>query len=357
MKSPRVAIVGATGAVGEIALELLAERKFAFSSLKLFASERSKGRKLLVAGKEYACETLSSGCFSGCDIVFFDASDATSSDWVSEALKAGAWVIDNSSVNRMRDSVTLAVPEVNGHELEAQIRDALSGKREKLIAGPNCSTAALVMSLAPIKREFGLKRVVVSTYQSVSGAGSKAVTELKQSAAKMVATSDAISSQREYPDGVVFPHPIAFSVIPQIGSFAKEGELAGFTSEEIKIREETRKILAMPRLAVFPTAIRVPTIRGHAGSVWVETERPVDLKRLREAVRGHAGLELRDDPFSKDYPVTRMADGTDPVFVGRYRLDPDSGENTLGFWFVSDNLRKGAALNGIQIAEVIARIL
>lgn len=355
MKSPRIAIVGATGAVGEVALELLVERKFAFSDLKLFASERSVGRRFHVAGREYACEALSQGCFSGCEIVFFDASDAISSQWVSEALGAGAWVIDNSSVHRMSDSVVLAVPEVNGRDLDQFIVDARAGRREKLVAGPNCSTAALVMGLSPIQREFGLKRVVVSTYQSVSGAGARAVKELRSSTEKMIADPAVLTSQRSYPEGEVFPHPIAFSVIPQIGSFTQGPELTGFTSEEIKIREETRKILGQSELPVFPTAVRVPTLRGHAGSVWVETERPIDLMRLRNTIRHSPGLELKDDLQSKDYPVTRMADGKDPVYVGRFRIDPDSGENTLGFWFVSDNLRKGAALNGIQIAEVIAR--
>lgn len=357
MKSPRIAIVGATGAVGEVALELLVQRKFSFSELRLFASARSKGRKVSIAGREYACEVLARGCFSGCEIVFFDASDAISSEWVGEALAAGAWVIDNSSVNRMRDSVVLVVPEVNGQELDRFIVEARSGKREKLVAGPNCSTAALVMGLAPIQREFGLKRVVVSTYQSVSGAGARAVQELRNSTEKMVSDSSVLTSRREYPEGETFPHPIAFSVIPQIGSFTKEPELLGFTSEEIKIREETRKILGLVNLPVFPTAVRVPTIRGHAGSVWLETDRPVDLTRLRNAIRQSPGLELKDDLQSKQYPVTRMADGHDAVYVGRFRIDVDSGENTLGFWFVSDNLRKGAALNGIQIAEVIARQL
>lgn len=330
-----VAIVGATGAVGKEMLRCLAERRFPFANLRLFASARSVGRELDCGGRQYTCEQLSPGCFKDIDFAFFDASDAISKEWVPEARKAGACVIDNSGTFRMNPEVALVVPEVNGHVLEGVRK---SGEYHgTLFAGPNCTTVQLVVALKPLAERYGLKRVIVSTYQSVSGAGAAAVEELRTQTGDVLAGREARA--------VKLAHPIAFNCIPQIGGFLA-GEDEGVTSEEKKVIVESRKILGMPGLAVACTAIRVPTMSGHAESVLCEFERTPDPKEARELLASSPGIEVTD------FPMNIVAGGRDPVYVGRIRKDP-SHDHGLQFWVVSDNLRKGAALNAIQIAESI----
>lgn len=349
--SQKVAVVGATGAVGQVLLKILEERNFTVDELVPFASERSVGKEVSFRGKTYKCQAMTKGCFMGIRYAFFDASDAVSKEWVPEAAESGAWVIDNSATFRMDEDVLLLVPEVNGDELVKRIQGkSAPSVRERILAGPNCSTVGLVMALKPIQARWGLKRVVVSTFQSTSGAGAAAMDELRSQ------TRDALDGKPAAPKA--FPHPIAFNCIPQIGGF-KDG---GITSEEEKIIAESRKLLGMPKLRVSATAIRVPTFSGHGESVNVETERAFDLGEVRAAIASHPGVKVLDSPEKKIYPLNvdsngiEGASGHDPVYVGRLRMD-NSVENGLNLWVVSDNLRKGAALNAVQIAELVQKTL
>lgn len=338
----KIAIVGATGAVGREMIEVLTTRKFPFTDLKCFASSVSVGTELECGGKTWSCEVLKLGCFAGVDFAFFDASDEISREWVNEARSAGACVIDNSGTYRMDPKVALVVPEVNGYHLESLKSNARSGS---LIAGPNCTTIQLVMTLKPLHDVYGLERVIVSTYQAVSGAGSAAVEELKTQ------TADLLAGKKANP--VHLKHPIAFNCIPQIGSFLT-GEDDGITSEEKKVILETRKILDLPALRVACTAVRVPTAAAHAESVLCEFQRAPELEEVRKILSAFPGVEVRDVPKDGIYPMNIHSAGKDSVSVGRIRKDPTS-PNGLQFWVVSDNLRKGAALNAIQIAEAILR--
>lgn len=326
----RVAIVGATGVVGERLISILQQRDFPATDLKLFASPRSLGKKIKFKAREIVCEVLQTGCFDQTQFVFFDASDAISKEWVPQAVKSGAWVIDNSAVFRMDDQVPLMVPEINGH--------LVSQAPKKIISGPNCSTAGLVMALAPLHQKFGLKRVVVSTYQSVSGAGREAMNEL-DSQIKARWDKQEIRSRN-------FVHPIAYECIPQIGSFKG----SPWTGEEQKIMEETKKILGLPQLKISATAVRVPTQVGHGESVYAEFEKAPELAQVRQALNEFNGVRVLDEPSNSIYPLCALAAGGDEVLVGRIRRDPDI-EQGLSFWVVSDNLRKGAALNAVQIGE------
>lgn len=318
-------------------LDVLASRRFPYSELKLFASPRSDGKELRCGDRRWKCETLRKGCFEGVDFAFFDASDEVSKEWVSEARAAGAIVIDNSGTYRMDPEVPLVVPEVNGS----------LAKGATLIAGPNCTTIQLVVALKPLHERFGLKRVVVSTYQSVSGAGTAAMEELRTQTGEVLAGKTATAR--------VLKHPIAFNCIPQIGSFVSgDDEHEGSTSEEKKVVVETRKILGLPNLRVACTAIRVPTFTCHAESVLCEFEKDPDPREAAEALSKFSGVSLVDQPKNFEYPMHVTGAKKDDVFVGRIRRDPSS-ERGLQFWVVSDNLRKGAALNAIQIAETILR--
>lgn len=332
-----LAIVGATGAVGKVMLEVLAERRFPFSELRLFASSRSVGKELRCGDHKVKCRALEKGAFDGVDFAFFDASDEVSRTWVPEARAAGACVIDNSGTFRMGDETPLVVPEVNGNLLASLTR------KGALIAGPNCTTAQLVVALKPLHDRYGLKRVVVSTYQSVSGAGAAAVDELRIQTGEVLAGREAKASKLKY--------PIAFNLIPQIGGFLS-GADEGATSEEMKVIQETRKILGLPNLAVACTAIRVPTVTCHAESVNAEFATKPDPTEARALLAKFPGIEIMDTPEKFQYPMNLSAAGNNPVYVGRIRRDP-SHEMGLQFWVVADNLRKGAALNAIQIAESI----
>lgn len=346
----RVAVVGATGAVGKELLAILEDRKFPISELVPFASARSEGKGISFNGKTYRCQALKKGCFAGVDIAFFDASDAVSKEWVPEAAEAGAWVIDNSATFRLDDDVLLLVPEVNGHLLQARLKKGAKNlkPRERILTGPNCSTVQMVVALRPLRDKWGIKRVVVSTYQSTSGAGAAAMEELSEQ------TVGLFNQKKVAPKS--FAHQIAFNCIPHIGGFKDDG----YTSEEQKMMAESRKLLEMPHLRLSATAVRVPTFSCHGESINVECERAVTLEEARAALKAQPGVILQDEPDKKTYPMGAPGDdshvegasGRDAVYVGRVRKDP-SVDHGLNLWVVSDNLRKGAALNAIQIGEMV----
>jgi aspartate-semialdehyde dehydrogenase len=354
----KIAIVGATGAVGREMLAILEDRKFPVSELVLFASSRSQGKAVQYDGKTYRCQILKKGCFEGSHIVFFDAADSISKEWVHEAAEAGAWVVDNSATYRMEKDILLLVPEVNGELLEARLEKALKqglstlNARERIIAGPNCTTVQMVVALKPIQKKWGVKRIVVSTYQSTSGAGTAAMEELSAQTVGMF-NQKAVAPK-------AFTHQIAFNCIPHIGGFKDDG----YTSEEQKMILETRRLLQDPELRISATAVRVPTFSCHGESVNVECEKPFTLEEVREALKKQPGVILQDEPARNIYPLGVVAEGDeveaatgrDAVYVGRVRKDP-SLENGLNLWVVSDNLRKGAALNAIQIGEMLIKTL
>ncbi len=350
----RIAVVGATGAVGQTLLSILAQRRLPHDEIRLFASARSEGRELPFAGRTYRCRKLEPGCFDGITLAFFDASDAVSREWVPRAAESGAWVVDNSAAFRMDEDIPLVVPEVNGEELRDRLADEphLNAKA-RIIAGPNCSTAQMVVVLKPIHSRWGLKRVVVSTYQSASGAGTAAMAELSAQAREALHGPGA---NRTSPRA--FAHRIAFNCIPHIGGFRPDG----YTGEETKMIEESRKILGLPSLRITATTVRVPTFTCHGESINVECERPLSADAVRLALHGSPGVKVVDEPARNAYPMgaseempdvgVEPATGKDAVYVGRIRRD-ESVDCGINLWIVSDNLRKGAALNAVQIGEVL----
>lgn len=357
-KTLTLAVVGATGAVGREFFSILKQKNYNLAGCSIervlaFASPRSAGIKIPLEGlsqfalEETVCQVLKPDCFQGVDYVFFDASDAVSKEWVPEAARNGAWVIDSSGYFRMDPEITLGVPEVNGDTIDAQVKFALENSHEKsrIFSGPNCSTVQLVVALKPIAKRWGLKRVVMSSYQSVSGAGLLAIDELKEQTAEKLGLKKFPLKEKP-----IFPHPIAFNCIPQIGSFVESGEDAGYTSEESKIMAESRKILELPGLKISATAVRVPTLSSHSESVNIETESDFEISEIKTALAEHPGIRVIDNPAQKQYPLNTLASGFDTVDVGRIRRDL-SVEKGLNLWVVSDNLRKGAALNAVQIAE------
>ncbi|MEK7369185.1 MAG: aspartate-semialdehyde dehydrogenase [Planctomycetota bacterium] len=328
-----VAVVGATGAVGTEMLRILEERDFPLKELRLLASSRSAGKRLKFKDEELAIEELRKDSFKGIDIALFSAGGSVSKEFVPHCVKAGAVAVDNTAAFRMDKDVPLVVPEVNPEEI---------AKHKGIIANPNCSTIQLVVVLKPIDNAAGLKRVVVSTYQAVSGAGWQAVDELEKE------TESILSNSGEY-KRKIFPHQIAFNALPQIpqsDAFLPNG----YTTEEMKMINETRKIMKKPSLRITATTVRIPVIRGHSESVNVETERKLTREEAREILSKAPGVTIMDDPEHQIYPLATLAAGRDETFVGRIRED-SSVENGLNLWIVSDNLRKGAALNAIQIAE------
>jgi aspartate-semialdehyde dehydrogenase len=333
-KNLKVGVVGATGMVGQTFMNILAERKFPLQFLKPFASEKSLGQKIDLMGKSYPIEVLKPGCFDGLDLVFFSSGDDISKEWAPLAAKAGAFAVDNSAAFRMDADKILCVPEVNGDLL-----DQIKGKPQ-VIANPNCTTIQLVVALSPLLKNFGMREVRISSYQAVSGAGIEAYNELLAQAADSLA--------QKQPQAKVFPHPIAFNCIPQIGSFLENG----FTGEEMKVMKETRKILRHEKMRVSAFTIRVPVLNAHAEAVWVTLDKKISKEEIVETLRKAPGLVIEDDPKNSRYPQQYKASGTDPVYVGRIHRDLDD-EHTWLLWIVADNIRKGAALNGIQIAERI----
>lgn len=319
-----VAVLGATGAVGRTMLRVLAERRLPVERLTLLASARSEGRTLEWCGREITVRAPSDEAFRGVDVALFSAGAERAREWAPRAAAAGAVVVDNSSAWRLDPEVPLVVPEVNA--------DALRHRPRGIVANPNCSTIQLVMALRPLQQAAGLRRVVATTFQSVSGAGEHGREALRR------------ELRGEWAEASPFARPIAGNVIPRIGDLDAEG----WSGEERKMMQETRKILSLPDLAVAATCVRVPVDIGHAVQAMIETERPLPLAEARRALRGFPGLRLAGS--DEDFPTPREVAGRDEVFVGRLRADPDL-ERGLHLWIVADNLRKGAATNAVQIVE------
>jgi aspartate-semialdehyde dehydrogenase len=328
--SYRVAVVGATGQVGTLMLALLRERGFPAREIVPFASERSAGREIEGVG---TVQPLSEETIPGFDLALFSAGGAVSGEWAPRFADAGAVVIDNSSRWRMHDEVPLVVSEVNPEAL---------AEHHGIVANPNCSTMQMVVALAPLHREAQIERLVISTYQAVSGTGRRAVDELLDQ-------SHALLHEREIAQPDAYAHQIAFNALPHAGSFA-EGE--DHTDEERKLMGETRKILADPDIAISATCVRVPVLNGHSEAVNVQTRHALSPERARELLEAAPGVSVLDDPSAALYPLAIDASGRDDVFVGRIRRDPGH-ERALDLWIVADNLRKGAALNAVQLAELL----
>jgi aspartate-semialdehyde dehydrogenase len=332
----RVAVVGATGQVGTLMLRLLRERGFPAREIVPFASERSAGRQL---EDGLTVRALADDAIEGFDVALFSAGGATSGEWAPKFARSGAIVVDNSSRWRMCDDVPLVVSEVNPQALDLLRSD---GEQGAIIANPNCSTMQMVVALNPILREAGIERLVISTYQAVSGTGRRAVDELLDQ-------SHALLHERPIDTPKQYPHRIAFNALPQAGRFA-EGD--DHTDEERKLMNETRKILREPSIRISATCVRVPVLTGHSEAVNVQTRDPLSPERARELLREAPGVTVLDDPHAARYPQAIDAAGRDDVFVGRIRRDPGH-ERALDMWIVSDNLRKGAATNAVQIAELL----
>jgi aspartate-semialdehyde dehydrogenase len=317
-----IAILGATGLVGRTMLKILEERNFPVSNLSLLASEKSAGQKLNFRGKKYSVGEINENSFNGIDIALFSPGKKASKQWAPVAEKAGCIVIDNSSAWRMESDIPLVVPEVNSHVLKDY---------KGIIANPNCSTIQLVVVLNEINKHFGLKRVIVSTYQSISGAGEKGIDKLMNEI-NGIDTNDK--------------HKIAYNTM-----FHHINDKSGYSEEEIKMINETRKIMEIPDLPVSVTCVRLPILGGHGESVNIQTESQCSVENLRESLSNGKGIVVIDDPLNQEYPTPAISDGRDDVFVGRIRKD-DVFENGFYLWIVADNVRKGAATNAVQIAEL-----
>ena len=331
--SINVGIVGATGAVGQELLRLLHDRNFPMASLRLFASARSAGKVAEYAGKKYPIEEAKPGVFAGVDVAFFAAGGSVTRALAPDAVKSGCLVIDKSSHYRMDPDVPLVIPEINPEGLR---------NHKGIIANPNCSTAVTLMALWPLHRAFGLKRYFASTYQSVSGTGAEAVRELEDQIQSYVKGTPIVKK--------VYPYQIAFNLIPQVDSFGPDG----YTGEETKMMLESRKIMGLPNLKVSATTVRVPVVRAHSVSVNAEFERPVSVEAARAAIAAFEGAQLVDDPANKVYPTPLDFSNQVKCGVGRIRIDT-ALDNGLALWVSGDNLWKGAALNAVQNAELMAR--
>jgi aspartate-semialdehyde dehydrogenase len=329
MREYSVAIVGATGLVGQEFIKTLEQRNFPMSSIQLFASERSEGKKLLVGGEEVKVKEATAEAFRGIDIALFSAGAEISRHLSPIAAKSGATVVDNSSAFRMASSVPLVVPEVNPEDIKWH---------QGIIANPNCSTIQMVVALYPLHKVNPIKRIIVDTYQAVSGTGVAAVEELTSQVRQV------LNGQQTIPH--IYPHQIAFNVLPEIDVFWDNG----YTREEWKMVEETKKIMHADEIAVSSTCVRVPVFTGHSEAVHIELTRPMVPDEVERILVEAPGVKILDDPAISLYPQPWSAAGTDEVFVGRIRRDA-SHPNGLAMWIVADNLRKGAALNAVQIAE------
>ncbi|TWT28204.1 aspartate-semialdehyde dehydrogenase [Planomicrobium sp. CPCC 101110] len=338
MKSYNVAIMGATGAVGQQMKDQLEKRNFPVKNIVFLASSRSAGQEIDFKGETYTVQEAVPESFEGIDIALFSAGGSISEKFAPEAVKRGAVVIDNTSAFRMDKEVPLVVPEVNKKDIQTH---------KGIIANPNCSTIQMVCALQPLKEQYGLSKIVVSTYQAVSGAGVNAINELKSQSADFDNAKNAEanvlpvkSADRHY--------PIAFNAIPQIDQFTDNG----YTFEEMKMINETKKIMHDDTLSVAATCVRLPVVTGHSESVYVELEEAPTVEEVKQSIAKAPGVELMDDPANQVYPMPLMAAGQDEVFVGRIRRDLDN-PNGFHLWVVSDNLVKGAALNSVQIAEAL----
>lgn len=334
-KKYNVGILGATGAVGEQMRIVLEERKFPIKSLRLFGSERSAGKKIRFAGKDIEVQVASQEAFKGLDILLGAADNDVAKAFLPQAAQSGIYVIDNSSAFRLEPDVPLVVPEINPE-------DALSGSR--LIANPNCATIIGLVAIAPLHKKARVRRLIASTYQAVSGAGIGGIKELET----QIQAEDATACERS-----VFPYPIAYNLIPQIGGFNE----VGYTSEEMKMQNEGRKILHSPKLRVACTCVRVPIIRSHSEALTVEFEEPISPEEARDLLKDAPGVKLWDDPAKQHYPMPLLTSDQDLVYVGRIRRDlsagPKKANRTLTLFCCADQIRKGAATNAVQIAELL----
>ncbi len=334
-KKYNVGILGATGAVGEQMRIVLEERKFPIKSLRLFGSERSAGKKIRFAGKDIEVQVASQEAFKGLDILLGAADNDVAKAFLPQAAQSGIYVIDNSSAFRLDPDVPLVVPEINPE-------DALSGSR--LIANPNCATIIGLVAIAPLHKKARVRRLIASTYQAVSGAGIGGIKELET----QIQAEDATACERS-----VFPYPIAYNLIPQIGGFNE----VGYTSEEMKMQNEGRKILHSPKLRVACTCVRVPIIRSHSEALTVEFEEPISPDEARDLLKDAPGVKLWDDPAAQHYPMPLLTSDQDLVYVGRIRRDlsagPKKANRTLTLFCCADQIRKGAATNAVQIAELL----
>lgn len=335
MKAFHVAVVGATGAVGNEMIKILEERNFPVEKLKLLASERSLGKSLEYKGESLPVEVLKEDSFTGVQIGLFSAGGSISEKFAPLAAQAGCVVVDNTSAFRMVPDIPLVVPEVNPEAIALY-------KNRGIIANPNCSTIQMVVALKPIHDAVRIKRIVVSTYQAVSGTGKKAIEELSEQTRALLSFQDPVVK--------VYPHQIAFNCLPQIDVFVDNG----YTKEEMKMINETRKIMNDPSIAVTATTVRVPVFYAHSESVNIETEKKITPQEVRDLLAKAPGVIVVDDPQQRLYPMAIHAAGKDETFVGRIRED-ESIPNGINMWIVSDNLRKGAALNAVQIAEILGK--
>ena len=338
MRTLKVAIAGATGAVGREMIKVLEDRDFPVGELVLLASERSEGQTLEFKGDELTVQRLKPDSFAGVDVALFSPGASVSREFAPHAARAGAVVVDNSSAFRMDPEVPLVVPEVNPHA----VQDAVRPGGRRIIANPNCSTIQLVVVLKPLHDAAGLQRVVVATYQSVSGAGQKGIDELEVQSRALFTMGESVPSK--------FPHRIAFNLLPEIGP-AKEN---GYTEEEMKMVHESRKILGLPDLLVSATCVRVPIFYCHSEAAHLYFRDPLSPEKAKEILKRAPGVKLVDDLAQHVYPMPVLAAGDDDTLVGRIRVDP-TAPNGLALFVVSDNLRKGAATNAVQIAELLLR--
>lgn len=324
----KLAIIGATGLVGQEVLKVIEERNFQFNELYLVASSKSVGQSILFKNKSYTIKSIEEVCALAPDFAIFSAGGGTSLEWAPRFAAMGTVVIDNSSAWRMDPDKKLVVPEINGNQITAA---------DKIIANPNCSTIQMVLALAPLHEKYKLKRVVVSTYQSVTGTGKDAVQQMMDERAGITGNK-------------VYPHPIDLNALPHIDVFQDNG----YTKEEMKMVNETRKILGDYSIGLTSTTVRVPTMGGHSEAVNAEFYADFDLQEVRQLLDNTAGIVVQDDPKNNVYPMPLFSQGKDEVFVGRIRRD-ESQANTLNMWVVADNLRKGAATNAVQIAEYLVK--
>jgi len=332
MNQPHVAIVGATGAVGVEMLLCLEQRNFPLGKLKLLASVRSAGKLMKFRGEDIVVEELTHDSFKGVDIALFSAGGGISKEFAPSAAAAGAVVIDNSSAFRMDEDVPLVVPEINP--------EAAKNHPRNIIANPNCTTIISLMALAPLHQAFGLRSIIASTYQAVSGSGAQGIIELEEQM-KAIANGQPFTPK-------VYPRQIAFNVIPQVDAFTDNG----YTKEELKMLHEGRKIMSLPELKVSCTCVRVPVYRSHSVSITAQFDQPVDVATARAAYAGKAGIQVVDDPANRLFPVPLDTTGKDDCLVGRIRKNLVF-KNALDLWVVGDQVRKGAALNAVQIAEIL----
>ncbi|MBI1908754.1 MAG: aspartate-semialdehyde dehydrogenase [Deltaproteobacteria bacterium] len=326
-----IAIIGATGVVGREMVEILGQRKFPVGELRLLASERSVGQEIGWKGKQIKVRLAEEKEFIGMDLVMGDTPSEVSRKFVPMAVKKGAIAIDCSSAYRADPKIPLIVPEVNAHAI---------ARHQGIIAGPNCSAIPVAVAAKPIHERYGIKRMVIATYQSASGAGKGGTDELAEQTRALFNQEEVVIK--------TFPHRLAFNVIPQIDSFLPNG----YTKEESKIMEELRKMLELPNLGLAVTAVRVPVFCGHSAAVAIETEKKINAEEVRRLLKESPGIIVQDNPSKKEYPLPSQVAGTDAVYVGRIRQD-DSVPNGIVLWAVADNLRKGASLNAVQIAEIL----